>query len=102
MPKKISIDAPSLGQLRGFLADMDVDLGCRPFVRKKGDRFSVIGVADDAQLGRLAERSLARSADDVRVEVLEELPSSEERLRMVKSRSSIRRDGLPRGLGRKE
>ncbi len=102
MPKKVSIEAPSLNQLRGFLADTDVDLGCRPFARKSGDRFSVTGIAEDEQIGRLSARSAARGADDVRVEVLEELPSAEDRLRMVRSGRAARRGGLPRGLGRKE
>jgi hypothetical protein len=53
VPKKIRIDAASLGELRAFLSDADVDLGCRPFARRFGDRFSVVGIADDADMARL-------------------------------------------------
>ncbi len=98
MPKKIRIDAPSLDQLRDFLAGADVDMGCRPFVRKKEGRFAVIAVAEDADIGRLS----ARIAGDVRVEVLEELPSPELRLRMVQPGNRYLRGEIPTGLGKKE
>jgi hypothetical protein len=97
VPKKIRIDAASLGELRAFLSDGDVDLGCRPFARKLGERFSVVGVADDADIARLS----ARVVGGVRIEVLEELPPPEARLRMVQPRNRFLRGDVPRGLGRK-
>lgn len=104
MPKKIRIDATSLGQLRDMLSGVDVDLGCRPVATKKDDRYSVIAIAEDADIGRLEARIApdARAAGDIRIEVLEELPPPEVHLRMVQQQNRYLRGEIPRGLGRKE
>jgi hypothetical protein len=98
MPKKIRIDAADLDQLRNFLAGAEVDLGCRPFARRREERFSVIAIAEDAAIQRLN----ARAAAGVRIEVLEELPPPETRLRMVRPRNRFLRGDIPRGFGVKE
>jgi hypothetical protein len=98
MPKKIRIDAPSLDRLRGFLSRADVDMGCRPFVTKRENRFSTVAIADDAEIARMS----ARVADDVHVEILADLPSPEARLRMVQRGNRFLRGEIPRGFGRKE
>jgi hypothetical protein len=105
MPKKkIRIEAPSVEHLRDFLSGADVDLGCRPFAKKTGDRFSVAAVAEDADIGRMHARiaSDARIAGDVSIEVLEDVPEPETRLRMVQPRNRYLRGEIPTGLGKKE
>ena len=64
MPKKIRIDAPSLDGLRGFLSRADVDMGCRPHVTKRENRFYAVAIAEDAEIARMN----TRVADDVHVD----------------------------------
>ena len=98
MPKKIRIDAPSLDRLRDFLAGTDVDMGCRPHVTRRNNRFSAVALAEDAEIARMN----ARADDDVHVEILADLPSPQARLRMVSRGNRFLRGEIPRGFGRKE
>jgi hypothetical protein len=98
MPKKIRIDAPSLDRLRGFLSRTDVDMGCRPHVTRRDDRFYAVAIAEDAEIARMN----ARVADDVRIEVLADVSPPQARLRMVSRGNRFLRGEIPRGLGRKE
>jgi hypothetical protein len=98
MPKKIRIDAPSLDALRGFLSRADVDMGCRPHVTRRENRFSAVAIAEDAEIARMN----ARLAGDVRIEILADLPSPQARLRMVQRGNRFLRGEIPRGFGRKE
>jgi hypothetical protein len=105
MPKKkIRIEAPSVEYLRDFLSGVDADLGCRPFARQTADRFSVTAVAEEADIGRMNSRiaSDARITGYVRIEVLEDVPEPEARLRMVQPRNRYLRGEIPTGLGKKE
>jgi hypothetical protein len=98
MPRKVRFEARSLDELRDFLSDAEVDLGCRPYARRRGDRYSVIGIADDGEVGRLN----ARAASNVRIEALEELPPPEARSSDVSATNRFLRGAIPRGLARKE
>jgi len=98
MPKKLRIDAPSLEELRDFLSVTELDMGCRPFARKRNERFAVDVVAEDADLGRLT----ARIASDIRIEVLEDLPPPQAKLRMTQPGNRYLHGQLPTGLGKKE
>jgi hypothetical protein len=100
MTKKVRISAESLPRLRDFVVSADVDMGCRPVALKRGDRFATTVLSSDEELERLSRR---RSVG-IEIEVLEEIPPAEARLRMVRTRSGNRFAGgqVPRGLGRKE
>lgn len=102
--KKIRVEAPSVEHLRDFLSGADVDLGCRPFAKRAADRFSVTAVAEDADIGRMNSRiaSDARMTGSVRIEVLEDVPEPEARLRMIQPRNRYLRGEIPTGLGAKE
>ena len=103
MDKKLKIKAPDLRSLRTFLAGADLDFGCRPVARQEGDRYVTVAFASDDQLARLNIRRSVGRAQSVEIEVVEELPDPQTKLKLV-SRAAARfaGGGLPRGLGRKE
>ena len=98
MARKARISAETLVELRDFLAGADVDFGCRPVAVKRGDRFATTVVSSDEELGRLSRRR----SGGVRIEVLEEIPPPETRLRMVRPGNRFAGGQVPRGLGVKE
>jgi hypothetical protein len=98
MQRKIKISAESKAALRHFLADNQVDLGCRPVARREGDRTSTVGVVDDAQVGGL----MARASIGVAIEVLDVIPDARSRAGLVASGNRFVSGELPRGLGTKE
>jgi hypothetical protein len=98
MTRKARISAESLPELRDFLKDADVDMGCRPVAVKRGDRFATTVISSDEELGRLS----MRRSSSVRIEVLEEVAPPASRLRMVRSGNRFADGQVPRGLGVKE
>jgi hypothetical protein len=98
MTKKVRVSAESLPELRDFLADAAVDMGCRPVAVKRGDRFATTVISGDEELDRLS----ARRAGGVRIEVLEEVRSPAARLRMMRAGNRFAGGQVPRGLGVKE
>ena len=98
MPKKLRVSADTLPELRDFLADADVDMGCRPVATKHGNRYATVVVSEDDELNRMT----ARRAGGIRIEVLEEVPEPAARLRMVRSGNRFLHGDIPRGLGKKE
>ncbi|MER9300741.1 hypothetical protein NKI38_30370 [Mesorhizobium sp. M0621] len=98
MQRKLKISAESKAALRQFLAESEVDLGCRPVARREGDHTSTIGIADEAQIARL----VARAATGISIEVLEAVPDASSRLGLVSSGNRFLSGELPRGPGRKE
>jgi len=96
--RKLKISAESKQALRQFLADADVDLGCRALARREGDRISTIAVAEEVEITRLAGRADAR----VSIEVLEPIPPAESRRALVPRGNRFLAGELPRGLGEKE
>jgi hypothetical protein len=98
MTRKLRISADSVHQLRTFLSDADVDLGCRPVARPRGSRSETVVLASDEEFGRLAAR---RSAGIV-IEDLGKLPEPSTRLRMSRPGNRFSTAQVPRGLGIKE
>jgi hypothetical protein len=98
MTKKVRVSAGSLPELRDFLAGAEVDMGCRPVAVKRGDRFATTVVSGEEELDRLSRHRAA----GIRIEVLEEVPPPEARLRMVRSGNRFAGGRVPRGLGVKE
>ena len=98
MTRKVRVSAERLPELRDFLSGADVDMGCRPVAVKRGDRFATTVISSDEELDRLS----ARRSSSVRIEVLEEVPPPESRLRMVRAGNRFAGGQIPRGLGVKE
>jgi hypothetical protein len=65
---RIELRARSIEELRSFLNDADVDLGCRPVVRKVGEEYMVEVYSPLATMERLRS---ARSASTVTMNVIE-------------------------------
>jgi hypothetical protein len=98
MAKKIQVDARSIAALRDLLGSASMDLGCRPFVRRRGDRYVVVAIAEDLEIDRLR----AARTGDVGIEVLEELPPATSRRAAVSRGNRFAGGEIPRGLARKE
>lgn len=98
MPKKLRITADTLSALRAFLSDANVDMGCRPRAVKRGEGFATLVVSDDDELDRLN----ARRTGGVIVEVLEDMPSPQSRLRALRPGNRFLGGSVPKGLGIKE
>jgi hypothetical protein len=98
MARKARISAGSLPELRDFLTGAEVDFGCRPVAVKRGDRFATTVVAAEGELDQLSRRR----SGSVRIELLEEVPPPEARLRLVRPGNRFAGGGVPRGLGVKE
>lgn len=98
MTRKARVSAESLPELRDFLAEADVDMGCRPVAVRRGDRFATTVISSDDELDRLS----ARRSSSVRIELLEEVAPPETRLRLVRSGNRFAGGQVPRGLGVKE
>jgi len=98
MPKKLRVSAETITELRDFLSGVDVDMGCRPVALKRDDRYVTTVVADDGELDRISIRRLG----SISVEVLEDVPSPQSRLRMLRSGNRFLRGKVPQGLGEKK
>ncbi|TCU33128.1 hypothetical protein [Rhizobium azibense] len=98
MQRKLKISAESKAALRQFLAENEVDLGCRPVARREGDRTTTIGIADEAQVDQL----VARASLGISIEILEAVPDTRSRLGLVSSGNRFLSGELPRGPGKKE
>jgi hypothetical protein len=97
---RIELRAKSVTELRSFLEGADVDLGCRPVVRKVGDDYVVEAYAPLPAVERLRS---ARSASAVAINVIENA-SEVGRARQAEvgsgNRFAVRT--APSGLGIKE
>ncbi len=98
MVKKLRISADTLSELRDFLTDADVDMGCRPVAIKKDERYLTTVVSRDEELNRMS----ARRSGGVRIEVIEEMAEPVSRLRMLRKGNRFIGGDIPRGLGLKE
>ena len=97
---RIELRAKSVEELRALLDDADVDLGCRPSVRKVGDDYVVEVYSPLPTVERLRA---ARSAPGVTMSVIENA-SEVGRARQAEVGSGNRFAAriAPRGLGIKE
>ena len=97
---RVEIKAQTVEQLRAFLDGSDLDLGCRPSVRRRADGLLVEAYGT---LGQITGLRSARAAAGVSVEVRENA-SAVGRARQAEvgsvNRFAIRQP--PRGLGIKE
>ncbi|MEP2028824.1 MAG: hypothetical protein ABJI96_08975 [Paracoccaceae bacterium] len=96
--KKLRISAPTLADLRAFLAGTDLDLGCRPAARKTNERFETFAFGEREELGRLR----ARRSGGIEVDDLGDLAPQATRIQMVATGNRFADGQLPRGFGRKE
>jgi hypothetical protein len=98
---RIEVRAKTVKELRSFLDGAELDLGCRPTVRRRAGELVVEAYATMPQINRLRT---ARSAPGVTVDVLENATEvGRTRQAEVGSRNrfaAARR--APRGLGIKE
>lgn len=97
---RIEVRAKTEEELRSFLDGAELDLGCRPAVRRRSGELVVEAYATIPQLERLRRR---RSAPGVSVDVLENA-TEVGRIRQAEVGSRNRFVGrqVPRGLGIKE
>ena len=95
MPRRLRVTAESLAKLRDFLADAQVDMGCRPVAVKRAGQYATTVISDEMESDRL----MARRFGGVEIELLDDLPSVASRLRMVSRQNRFRHGDLPRGLG---
>jgi hypothetical protein len=97
---RIELRARSIAELRSFLDGADMDLGCRPVVRKLGDEYVVEVYSPLPDVERLQS---ARSASGVTTKVIENA-SEVGRARQAEVGSGNRFAGrmAPTGLGIKE
>lgn len=98
MPKKLRISAENVQRLRGFLAEADLDLGCRPHAREHRGRFETVVLSSENEFRRL----VARRSAGIEIEDLGNLPEPDTRLRMTRSGNRFGPNSVPRGLGLKE
>jgi hypothetical protein len=97
---RVELRAKSINELRAFLDGTDVDLGCRPVVRKVGDEY-VVEVY--SPLSTIEGLRRARSVSGITMNVVENA-SEVGRARQAEVGSGNRFNGriAPRGLGIKE
>ena len=100
MSIKLRVSAPSLPELRDFLADAEVDTGCEPVAVREADRFTMTVLADDHEFARLSTTRPAPVAIEV-------LPVKETATGLTQRGAAVTANrfsnGLvPRGLGKKE
>jgi hypothetical protein len=98
---RVEFRAKSIEELRSFLKGTDVDLGCRPVVRKLKDEYVVEGYAP---LAAIEQVRMARSGSPVSINIIENA-SEIGRARQAEVGSGNRfagRTAPPRGLGIKE
>jgi len=98
MKRKVKISAESKQALRQFLANTEVDLGCRPVARRESGKISAVAVIDDVEIARLD----VRAASGISIEVLETIPPAESRKALVSPGNRFLAGERPRGLGVKE
>jgi hypothetical protein len=97
---RIEIKARTIGELRSFLDGADLDLGCRPSVRRRAGELVAEVYATMPQINNLRT---ARSAAGVTVNVLENATAAgRSRQAEVGSRNRFAARQTPRGLGIKE
>ncbi len=97
---RIEVKAQTIRELRSFLDGADLDLGCRPAVRRQSGELVVEVYATMPQIDRLRA---ARSAPGVTVNVLENATEvGRSRQAEVGSRNRFAARQTPRGLGIKE
>lgn len=97
---RIELRAKSLDELRSFLDGSDMDLGCRPVVRRDGADYVVEVYAPMPQVDRLRS---ARSAPGVTMTVVENASEvGRARQSEVGSGNRFAARMAPRGLGIKE
>lgn len=97
---RIELRAKSIEELRSVLDNTDVDLGCRPSVRKVGDDYVVEVYSPLSTVERLRS---ARAASGVTMTVVENASEvGRARQREVGSGNRFAARTAPRGLGIKE
>ena len=97
---RIELRAKSIEELRSFLDRSDVDLGCRPVVRKVGDEYLVEGYATLPSVDQLRS---ARGALAVNVTVVENASETgRARQQEVGTSNRFASRIAPSGLGIKE
>ena len=97
---RIELRAKSIEELRSVLDNTDVDLGCRPSVRKVGDDYVVEVYSALPTVERLRS---ARAASGVTMTVVENASEvGRARQREVGSGNRFAARTAPRGLGIKE
>lgn len=97
---RIELRAQTVEELRSFLDGTDLDLGCRPTVRRRSGELVVEAYATMPQISRLRT---ARSASGVTLSVIENATQvGRTRQAEVGSGSRLSRRQAPSGLGIKE
>ena len=97
---RIELRAQTVEELRSFLDGTDLDLGCRPVVRRQAGELVVEVYATMPQVDRL---QTSRSASGVTVSVVENATQTgRARQAEVSSRNRFSSRQAPSGLGIKE
>lgn len=95
------VSGPDGAQLREFLETSGAESACRPVARRTADGLETVAVLTGEQL-EVARAT--RSADQVQIEVLEDLTAQQPARRgeVGDGNRFAARGAVPRGLGRKE
>jgi hypothetical protein len=97
---RVKLTAKSIEELRSFLDGTDLDLGCRPVVRREGGDYVVEVYAPMPQIDRVRS---ARSFAGVTLAVVENASEAgRARQAEVGSGNRFATRQMPRGLGIKE
>jgi hypothetical protein len=98
---RVRIEAPTLTELRAFTDEIQPDLGCRAIPRQVEGRAVIDAYMPESELA--AARG-ARSAERVTLRIVENATEvGRERQQEVGDGNRFaEREGIPRGLGRKE
>lgn len=98
---RVRVEGETLAQLRAFTDETDPDLGCRPVARRSGGGYAIDVFLPRSQVD--AARG-SRASSDVVLTVLEDVTATgrERQADVGRGDRFAARDGVPRGLGRKE
>lgn len=95
---RLRVTTNTLSEMRRFLADADIDMGCTPIAEKMGDRYAVTALSDQQEYDRLANKC----PDGIEVHALEEVTVPPAPLGMKLSSNRFQTGRIPSGLGLKE
>jgi hypothetical protein len=98
---RYTVSAATVEELRQYLRDSGLDLGCRPIVKREPGRVSADAFASDAEM---AAFSRSRTASGITVERGENMTAGARSARgeMAIDNRFADRARIPRGLGIKE
>ncbi|WP_171180673.1 hypothetical protein [Ruegeria sp. HKCCD8929] len=97
MTHRLKVSGSSIPELRAFLEEFEVDLGCRPAAVLREGRYETVVLSEDSEMPRI----MAWRFGGITVEDLGALPSADTRLSLFKAGNRFI-NAVPSGFGIKE